>query len=81
MGLMIAINQKWVHWMKRLEGQPDGVLPAIRRGVLKLRPLPTLVSWLITQHAFVFSLLIFFGGVGAINVVREIVVRVWHWVT
>jgi chromate transport protein ChrA len=46
---------------------------------LKLQPLPRVCAWLVTQHAFVFSLLIFFGGVGAINVMREIVVRVWHW--
>jgi D-alanyl-lipoteichoic acid acyltransferase DltB (MBOAT superfamily) len=76
-GLLVAINQKWAHWMKRLEARPTGVLPAVRRGVLKLQPLPRVCSWLITQHAFVFSLLVFFGGAGAINVVREILRRIW----
>ena len=50
-----------------------------RRGFLKLQPLPRVCSWVITQHAFVFSLLIFFGGAGAINVMREIFRRVWGW--
>jgi len=67
--------------MKRLAARPTGTLPAIRRGFVKLRPLPTVLSWLLTQHAFVFSLLIFFGGAGAINVMREIFRRVWAFVT
>ncbi len=72
MGLMLAVNQRWAAWMKRLDARPAGLLPAIRRGAVRLRPLPTIVSWLVTQHAFVFSLLVFFGGAGAINVLREI---------
>jgi D-alanyl-lipoteichoic acid acyltransferase DltB (MBOAT superfamily) len=78
-GLMVAINQHWVHWMKQLEARPTGTLPALRRGFLKLHPLPRVCAWLITQHAFVFSLLILFGGAGAINVLREIVLRIWRW--
>jgi D-alanyl-lipoteichoic acid acyltransferase DltB (MBOAT superfamily) len=80
-GLFVAINQHWARWMKRLAAQPAGTLPAIRRGVLKLHPLPRVFSWLITQHAFVFSLLIFFGGAGSVRVVGEILRRVWQWAT
>jgi hypothetical protein len=76
-GLMVAINQHWAQWMKRLAVQPTGVLPALRRAFLRLHPLPGVCAWLLTQHAFVFSLLIFFGGAGAINVAREIVRRIW----
>jgi D-alanyl-lipoteichoic acid acyltransferase DltB (MBOAT superfamily) len=79
MGLMVWINQRWVDWMKRVDATPTGALPAIRRGWLKLRPLPQICAWLITQHAFVFSLLLFFGGSGIIRVPREIVRRVWEW--
>jgi D-alanyl-lipoteichoic acid acyltransferase DltB (MBOAT superfamily) len=78
MGLMVAVNHYWADWMKRLDARPSGTLPAVRRSVLKLRPLPTIASWLLTQHAFVFPLLIFFGGAGAINVMREILQRIWH---
>ncbi len=79
MGLMVAVNQHWVRWMKQLDARPAGALPAFRRGFLKLQPLPRVCAWLITQHAFVFSLLIFFGGVGALNVTREILRRIWSW--
>lgn len=75
MGLMVAANQAWVNWMKSVDAREDGVVPAIRRGWLRCRPLPQVCAWLVTQHAFVFSLLIFFGGAGAINVVREILRR------
>ena len=79
MGLMVAINQHWAQWMKRLDERPSGTLPALRRAIVKLRPLPTIASWLFTQHAFVFSLLIFFGGLGGYNVAREICRRIWAW--
>ena len=81
MGLMVAINQHWAQWMKRLDARPAGVFPAIRRAWLKTRPLPQVCSWLLTQHAFVFSLLIFFGGTGGWNVARELFRRIWHYVT
>jgi D-alanyl-lipoteichoic acid acyltransferase DltB (MBOAT superfamily) len=79
MGLMVAINQHWAQWMKRLDAQPTGTLPALRRAIRRLGPLPTIASWLLTQHLFVFSLLIFFGGLGGLNVAREIVRRIWQW--
>ncbi len=77
MGLMVGINQAWARWMKRLDQAPSGMLPTLRRWSLRCQPLPRILAWLITQHAFVFSLLVFFGGGGAVNVVREIVRRAW----
>ena len=75
MGLMIAVNQAWAHRMKRLDASATGLLPALRRAALRLRPLPTIVAWLITQHAFLLTLLVFFGGTGGLRVLREIVRR------
>lgn len=79
MGLMVWVNQRWARWMKRLEAQPSGLFAGIRRAVLRLRPLPTIAGWLLTQHAFVFSLLVFFGGLGGVNVACELVRRVSVW--
>jgi hypothetical protein len=75
MGLMLSANQQWVAWMERLDHAPRGWLPAVRRGWLRLRPLPQICAWLLTQHAFVFSLLVFFGGAGAWRVVWELLRR------
>ncbi|MFO0837966.1 MAG: MBOAT family O-acyltransferase [Phycisphaerae bacterium] len=75
LGLMLALNQHWVQWVKRLDESPAGALPALRRAWLKLRPLPQIAAWLLTMHAFVFSLLIFFGGSGAIRVAKELIIR------
>lgn len=79
MGLMIAVNQWWVRWMKQLEARPAGLAASLRRGALRLRPLPQICGWLLTQHVFVFSLLIFFGGLGGVKVAVEIVRRIWSW--
>ncbi|MCK4343144.1 MAG: MBOAT family protein [Phycisphaerae bacterium] len=79
MGLMVAVNHHWAKWMRRLDERPAGRLPALRRGWLKLCPLPQISGWLLTQHAFLFSLLILFGGSGAIRVPREILRRLWEW--
>ena len=81
MGLMVWVNHRWVQWMKRLDEAPTGALPAIRRGWLKLWPLPQICAWLLTQHAFVLSLLLFFGGSGFIRVPREIFRRIWEGLT
>ncbi len=75
MGLMIVINQHWVRWMKQLDERPTGRLPVIRRAFIKLRPLPQILSWAITMHFFVHSLLIFFGGSGALRVTWELIRR------
>ncbi len=75
MGLLIAVNQAWARWMKRLDATPTGFLPAVRRATLRLRPLPTILAWLLTQHAFLLTLLVFFGGTGGLRVLREIVWR------
>jgi D-alanyl-lipoteichoic acid acyltransferase DltB (MBOAT superfamily) len=75
MGVMLAINQSWAQWMRRLDQRSSGALPALRRGVLRLRPLPTLLAWAFTMHCFAHSLLIFFGGSGAIRVYAELIRR------
>lgn len=79
MGLMLAVNQRWVVWMKRLDAREGGFLPAVRRNWLKLRPLPQVCAWLVTMHAFVFSLLVFFGAEGALRVLVELVRRPVVW--
>ena len=75
MGLMVYANQRWVDWVKQLDAHAQGPWAAARRRWLTLRPLPQITAWLITQHAFVFSLLIFFGGEGAIRVGWELIRR------
>ena len=77
MGLMVAVNHHWADWMKRLDKNTVSGLSTIRRTWLKLHPLPRVCAWLLTQHAFLFSLLILFGGGGAIRVTREILRRLW----
>ena len=76
MGLMLWVNQRWVDAMTWIDTQPRGLLPAIRRGWLRLWPLPQLCAWLLTMHAFVFSLTVFFGGVPGWRVMSEIGGRV-----
>ena len=79
MGLMLTLNQWWADWMKRLDETTAGALPAIRRAVIRSRPLPTIFSWAFTMHCFVMSLLIFFGGVGGIRVAAELIRRPFTW--
>lgn len=79
MGLMVAVNQWWVQWMKRVEATPTGWLPAARRGVCRLWPLPQILSWALTMHCFVMSLLVFFGGWGAVRVAWELTRRPLAW--
>jgi D-alanyl-lipoteichoic acid acyltransferase DltB (MBOAT superfamily) len=75
MGLMVAANQRWSRWMKKLDETPSGWLPAIRRAFRRLHPLPTILSWALTMHFFVHSLLVFFGGSGAVRVTWELIRR------
>lgn len=75
MGLMLSVNQWWHEWMKRIDEQPTTGLGRIRRGWLRCRPLPQICAWLVTMHAFMFSLLIFFGGKAGILVPIEILAR------
>jgi alginate O-acetyltransferase complex protein AlgI len=77
MGFMVAVNHAWAQWMKRLDAAETGRLPALRRKWLRLRPLPTVCAWLFTQHAFLWSILVLFGGWGAINVPMEMLLRIW----
>jgi D-alanyl-lipoteichoic acid acyltransferase DltB (MBOAT superfamily) len=75
MGLMIAVNQRWARWIKKLDERPTGRLPARRRAAARVRPLPQILSWALTMHFFVHSLLIFFGGSGAWRVTWELIRR------
>lgn len=75
-GLCVGLNHHWTQWLKRLDATPASRWAAIRRAWLRLQPLPRLCAWLLTQHAFVIPLLFFFGGTGALNVVREILRRI-----
>jgi hypothetical protein len=75
MGVMVAINQHWAQWMKRLDERPSGVLPALRRAIARTRPLPQILSWAITMHFFVHSLLFFFGGSAGWRVPWELIRR------
>ncbi len=75
MGVMLWVNQQWVGWVRELDAQPSGGLASVRRAWLRLWPLPQLCAWLLTMHAFVFSLLIFFGGAKSWRVLYEIIRR------
>ncbi len=72
MGLMIAANQWWVDWMKRVDAAPASALASVRRAVFKLGPAPQVLGWLVTQHAFVWSLLLFSGGDAIVRVTVEL---------
>ena len=78
MGVMVAINQHWAQWMKRLDETPNGMLPALRRAIARTRPLPQILSWAITMHFFVHSLLVFFGGSAGWRVTWELIRRPLH---
>ncbi len=76
MGLMLAVNQRWVEWMKRVDAAPGGTVAAIRRAVLRVPLLPQILGWVVTQHAFVWSLLMFnHGPLPAIRVPWELARR------
>ncbi len=75
MGAMLSLNQRWVAWMKHLDEQPAARLAHVRRAWLKLRPLPQLLSWALTQHCFAHSLLLFFGGNAIFSVTAELLRR------
>ncbi len=79
MGLMVVVNQKWVGWMKRIDAAPHTRLALVRDGVRRLRPLPQILSWALTINAFCLSLLIFFGGSGALRVGWELIRRPAEW--
>ncbi|MBN2447886.1 MAG: MBOAT family protein [Phycisphaerae bacterium] len=75
MGLMVYINQRWVDWVKRLDASGEGFCAAIRRNWLKLWPLPQICAWAFTMNAFVWTMLILFGGEGCIRVTWELIRR------
>ena len=75
MGVMVWISHRWAIWVKQLDARTDGFWPTVRRRFLKLHPLPRICAWLVTQHAFVWSILILFGGEGAIRITWELLRR------
>jgi D-alanyl-lipoteichoic acid acyltransferase DltB (MBOAT superfamily) len=81
MALMVALNQYWVKWMDRLDQRKTGWLPAVRRSWIKVPVLPQLCAWLVTMHALNLTLLVLFGGTGSINVINEILHRLWQWIS
>lgn len=80
MGLMVAAHHAWHKWMERLDARPGGVLAGLRRGWLRLGPLPRVCAWALTIHCFVMSLLIFFGGSGGFRVAGELLRRPLTWI-
>ncbi len=75
MGAMLAVNQHWVHFVKRADETGVGLFARVRRAWLRLRPLPQVCAWALTMHCFVMSLLLFFGGTGGVRVAYELVRR------
>ena len=75
MGLMVAVNQKWARWMRNLDRHPQWRLSAIRRGWLKLQPLPRVCAWAVTINAFVLTALACFGGLDGWRVGWELIRR------
>ncbi len=82
MGVMLAINQRWAEAMGALDApatERRGWMRAAagaRRAWLRLRPLPQVAAWLLTMHAFNFSLLLFFGGEAIWRVPAELFRRI-----
>lgn len=76
-GLLVWLNQRWVHWLRKVDESPHSPWSRLRRGWLKLSPLPQVLAWILTMHAFFLTILVFFGGVEGLVVVREIIRRAW----
>lgn len=79
MGLMVAINQHWVYWTKRMTERPDGWFLKLRAVANRVRPLPQVLSWAFTMHCFCHSLLVFFGGPALLRVYWELIRRPLGW--
>lgn len=79
MGLLVAVNQRWAQWVRRLDEREAGLLVAVRRAVARTRPLPQIVGWALTMHVFCHSLLIFFGGTAVNRVYWELIRRAMGW--
>lgn len=75
MGTLVYANQRWVQWVKRVDERRAGWMYRLRRAASRVRPLPTIFAWFVTQNVFVLSLLVFFGNEGAIRVGWELLRR------
>lgn len=79
MGAMVWLNHVWHEWTERLSRSADRSRVARAYAAWRRIPaLPAVSSWLLTQHAFVFSLLLFFGGADGVRVAAEILRRIFH---
>jgi D-alanyl-lipoteichoic acid acyltransferase DltB (MBOAT superfamily) len=81
MGLLVTANHYWVHFVKWLDEHPDYTWSRLRQRWIKIPILPTLCAWLITQHAFMWTILILFGGGAAYRVPFELLRRLSAWIT
>lgn len=76
MGAMVWVNHVWHdHTQRWLKGGGGGFARAYAAW-RRIPYLPSIGGWLLTQHAFVFSLLVFFGGAGGLRVAAEIIRRI-----
>jgi alginate O-acetyltransferase complex protein AlgI len=76
MGLAVSVNQRWSRWMRELDRGPRRRLSRVRAAWMRLRPAPTILSWLVTMNGFCLLNLLFFGGTGgARRVVLELLRR------
>ncbi|MBL8880836.1 MAG: MBOAT family protein [Phycisphaerales bacterium] len=76
MGAMVWVNHVWHEWTKRTTADRNsGPHARIYRAWRRIPLAPRLFNWLLTQHAFVFSLLIFFGGFDGLRVAAELLRR------
>lgn len=77
MGFMVAVNQHWVQWVKRIDERPAHWFARVRVASNRFRPLPQMFAWAITMHCFAHSLLMFFGGPGIFRVTGELLRRLF----
>ncbi len=78
MGIMVRINHHFSKWVQRLDETPASLFGRLRRLLRRLHPLPTILSWAVTMHFFVHSLLLFFGGHAIWKVTWELMKRMLH---
>jgi D-alanyl-lipoteichoic acid acyltransferase DltB (MBOAT superfamily) len=75
MGMMVAINQTWVAWRKRMDAVGGATYQAVRAALVRMRPIPSILAWALTMHCFCHSLLIFFGGPAIVRIYTELIRR------
>lgn len=77
MGAMVWVNHVWHEWAQHAAAEPaPGRLARLHRTWRSVPLAPAMFNWALTQHAFIFSLLIFFGGFDGVRVAAEILRRI-----